>query len=104
MVRRILLWGAMAWVMAASTALIFGSSSLWLGVFLGGGFALGNLALLGFMARRFSRPGAKGGLVALLIGKLWAAALLLFLILRYLPADPAGLVMGMGAVVLALLG
>jgi hypothetical protein len=103
-VRRILVWGAVSWALAGSTALALGSLPIFLGVLLGGGFALGNLALLGFMARRWSRPGGKGGLIVLLVGKLWAAALVLFVILRYLPVDPIGLVAGMAAVIAALLG
>ena len=73
-----------------------------LSVLFGSAIAIGNLRLLHWMAQRWM-AGQRDGLLPLLFGKLWGAAILLFAALWYLPIQPEGVIFGMVASLLALL-
>lgn len=71
-------------------------------VLFGSAIAIGNLRLLRWMARRWM-AGQRDGLLPLLFGKLWGAAILIFAALWFLPIQPEGVILGMMASLLALL-
>ena len=105
--RQVLRVSAGLLILSLLTSALLLPLSFTLGLLAGGAFALGNLGLLAWLAGRWTRQGAsnrsKAAIAAVLLGKLWVAVLLLFLIARYLPVDTLGLMVGMGIAVLGLL-
>lgn len=102
MIRRAFFTAVLVLALAVASASYFFSGPFTLGVLLGGGLALGNLALLWWLAKRWA-AGRRKGIMVLLLAKLWVAALLLFLMVMYLSVEPAGLLVGMAVAVLALI-
>jgi hypothetical protein len=91
----------------ASAVIVLASTLLFdlmftVSVLFGSAIAIGNLRLLRWMAQRWM-AGQRDGLLPLLFGKLWGAAILIFAALWYLPIQPEGVILGMMASLLALL-
>jgi hypothetical protein len=98
---------AVRFSMVSSVIIVLASTLLFdlmftVSVLFGSVIAIANLRLLRWMAHRWM-AGQRTGLLPLLFGKMWAAALILFAALWYLPIQPEGVIIGMVASLLALL-
>lgn len=93
-------------VLATCITMLVGKPALALGVAIGGLVSIANLYLLRvvmgaiFSARQAPRQTA---LALLLVAKFALMGALVYLLMTYAPLDPAGLLLGVSAVVLAIL-
>ncbi len=97
--------GAVLAAVAVALAWALGSGEFALGAVVGAGLGLVNLAALAWLCGRTVGDGERRGLYAALLGVKFAALIaVVFVVVKFVPMDTVGFVIGMSPAALAVVG